>query len=49
MRQTIQSLEGSKIRQVVNASLGQPDVLRFWFGESDEVTSLAVREAARAA
>jgi aspartate/methionine/tyrosine aminotransferase len=46
MRQTIQSLEGSKIRQVVNASLGQPDVLRFWFGESDEVTSLAVREAA---
>lgn len=46
MRNTIQSLEGSRIRQVVNAALGQPDVLRFWFGESDEVTPEAVREAA---
>lgn len=46
MRPTIESLEGSRIRQVVNAALGQPDVLRFWFGESDEVTSDAVREAA---
>lgn len=46
MRNTIENLEGSKIRQVVNAALGQPDVLRFWFGESDEVTPLAVRQAA---
>ena len=46
MRKTIESLEGSRIRQVVNAALGKPDVLRFWFGESDEVTPEAVREAA---
>ena len=46
MRTAIQNLQGSKIRLVVNAALGQPDVLRFWFGESDEVTSLAVRQAA---
>ena len=48
MRQAIASLEGSKIRQVVNAALGQPDVLRFWFGESDEVTPQVVRDAAAA-
>ena len=46
MRTAIQNLQGSKIRQVVNAALGKPDVLRFWFGESDEVTPLAVRQAA---
>ncbi len=46
MRTTIQNLQGSQIRQVVNAALGKPDVLRFWFGESDEVTPQAVRDAA---
>ncbi len=46
MRTAIQNLQGSKIRLVVNAALGRPDVLRFWFGESDEVTPLAVRQAA---
>ena len=46
MRTAIQNLQGSKIRLVVNAALGQPDVLRFWFGESDEATPLAVRQAA---
>jgi aspartate/methionine/tyrosine aminotransferase len=46
MRTTIQNLQGSQIRQVVNASLGRTDVLRFWFGESDEVTPEAVRAAA---
>ena len=46
MRTAIQNLQGSKIRLVVNAALGQPDVLRFWFGESDEVTPQAVRQAA---
>ena len=48
MRQAIEALEGSKIRQVVNAALGQPDVLRFWFGESDEITPQVVRDAAAA-
>jgi aspartate/methionine/tyrosine aminotransferase len=46
MRTTIHSLPGSQIRDVANAAMGQPDVLAFWFGESDEVTPEAVREAA---
>lgn len=46
MRQTIAQLPGSKIREVANAGLGRSDVLAFWFGESDEVTPLAVRQAA---
>ncbi len=37
MRSTIAQLPGSKIRDVANAGLGRPDVLAFWFGESDEV------------
>lgn len=46
LRGTIQSLAGSQIREVVNASLNQTDILKFWFGESDEVTHPAVRAAA---
>ena len=33
---------------MANAGLGRSDVLAFWFGESDEVTPLAVREAGAA-
>lgn len=46
MRTTIRDLPGSKIRDVANAAMGRPDVLAFWFGESDEVTPQAVRDAA---
>jgi len=46
MRQTIQNLEESKIREVANAGLGRSDVLAFWFGESDEVTPDFIRAAA---
>jgi aspartate/methionine/tyrosine aminotransferase len=46
MRDTIANLPGSRIREVANAGIGRPDVLAFWFGESDEVTPLEVREAA---
>ena len=46
MRQDILNLEASKIREVANAGLGRPDVLAFWFGESDEVTPEAIRQAA---
>ena len=46
MRPAIQSLPGSRIRDVANAAMGRPDVLAFWFGESDEVTPAQVREAA---
>ena len=46
MRLAIENLPASLIREVANAGLGRKDVLAFWFGESDEVTPLAVREAA---
>ena len=46
MRAVVESLEESRIREVANAGMGLPDVLKFWFGESDEVTPDVVREAA---
>ncbi|MBL8329066.1 MAG: pyridoxal phosphate-dependent aminotransferase [Rubrivivax sp.] len=48
IRADIAALPGSRIREVANAALGRPDVLAFWFGESDELTPDAVREAAAA-
>ncbi len=46
MRHTLVHLEESKIREVANAGMGRPDVLAFWFGESDEATPDVVNEAA---
>jgi aspartate/methionine/tyrosine aminotransferase len=46
MRAAIEALPGSLIREVANAGLGRPDVLAFWFGESDEVTPEPIRQAA---
>ncbi len=46
MRQAVMDLEESRIREVANAGMGRPDVLAFWFGESDEVTPDTVRQAA---
>ncbi|HEY0818613.1 MAG TPA: pyridoxal phosphate-dependent aminotransferase [Rhizobacter sp.] len=46
MRKAIAGLPASRIREVANAGLGRSDVLAFWFGESDEVTPQAAREAA---
>ena len=46
MRSVIESLPGSKIREVANAGIGRDDVLAFWFGESDEVTPEFIRDAA---
>jgi aspartate/methionine/tyrosine aminotransferase len=46
MRETVVAMQSSRIREVANAALKNPDVLAFWFGESDEVTPLAVRDAA---
>jgi aspartate/methionine/tyrosine aminotransferase len=48
-RPVVQSLRGSKIREVANAGFGDPDVLPFWFGEPDEVTPEFIRAAAIAA
>jgi aspartate/methionine/tyrosine aminotransferase len=46
MRQVVLDLQESLIRQVANAGMGRSDVLKFWFGESDEVTPAFIREAA---
>jgi len=46
MRDIVVAMQSSRIRDVANAALKNPDVLAFWFGESDEVTPLPVREAA---
>ncbi len=46
MRHAIERLQGSLIREIANAGMGRPDVLAFWFGESDEVTPEVIRRAA---
>ncbi|QEA12336.1 pyridoxal phosphate-dependent aminotransferase [Comamonas flocculans] len=48
MRKTILELQASQIREVANLGMGRPEVLPFWFGESDEATPEAVRAAAMA-
>jgi len=49
IRTTIQQLPASRIREVANAGLGRSDVLKFWFGEGDQVTPAFIREVAKAA
>ena len=46
MRKAVLNLEESMIRQVANAGMGRTDVLKFWFGESDEATPAFIRDAA---
>jgi aspartate/methionine/tyrosine aminotransferase len=48
-RDAVLGLRGSQIREVVNAALSKPDVLRFWFGEPDQVTPEFIRSAAKKA
>lgn len=48
IRPAIDALPASRIREVANAGLGRDDVLAFWFGESDEPTPQAVRDAGAA-
>ncbi|ACC70916.1 pyridoxal phosphate-dependent aminotransferase [Paraburkholderia phymatum] len=48
-RDAVRSLRPSQIREVANAGFGLPDVLPFWFGESDRVTPTFIRDAASAA
>lgn len=42
-------MPASRIREVANAGLGRDDVLKFWFGEGDQVTPAFIRDAAKAA
>ncbi len=46
-REAIRGLRASRIREVANAGIDLPDVLPFWFGESNEVTPQFIRDAAR--
>ena len=48
-REAVRALRASKIREVANAAMGLPDVLPFWFGESDQQTPRFIRDAASAA
>lgn len=45
-RDAVRELRASRIREVANAGFGIPDVLPFWFGESDRVTPDFIRQAA---
>nr|WP_315594279.1 pyridoxal phosphate-dependent aminotransferase [uncultured Cupriavidus sp.] len=45
-RDVVHALRASRIREVANAGIGLPDVLPFWFGESDQVTPQFIRDAA---
>ena len=45
-RDEVKGLPGSRIREVANAGFGRTDILRFWFGESDEPTPVFIKDAA---
>ncbi len=45
-REAVRDLQSSLIREVANAGMGNPDILRFWFGESDRPTPMFIRQAA---
>jgi aspartate/methionine/tyrosine aminotransferase len=47
-RRVVRALVASQIREVAEESMGEPDILRFWFGEPDEVTPESIRAAATA-
>ncbi|MGZ9058594.1 MAG: pyridoxal phosphate-dependent aminotransferase [Burkholderiaceae bacterium] len=49
VRPTIEALPASRIREVANAGIGRADILKFWFGEGDQVTPAFIRDAAKAA
>jgi aspartate/methionine/tyrosine aminotransferase len=48
-RPAVRALTASKIREVADANLGDPNVLAFWAGESDEPTPEFIRRAGAAA
>jgi len=48
LRPSLEPLPASRIREVANAGIGRTDVLKFWFGEGDQVTPAFIRDAAKA-
>src|SRR5882672_5671025 len=49
LRTSLDALPASRIREVANAALGRPDLVKFWFGEGDLPTPEFIREAAKKA
>jgi aspartate/methionine/tyrosine aminotransferase len=47
-RAAVRALTASKIRELYNAGLGNPNVLPFWVGEPDEPTPDFIRKAGTA-
>jgi aspartate/methionine/tyrosine aminotransferase len=45
-RPAVRALRASRIREIANAGMRDPDVLPFWFGEPDLVTPQFIRDAA---
>ena len=45
-RADVRALAASRIREIANVAMHDPDVLAFWFGEPDEVTPAFIRDAA---
>ncbi|HSA88934.1 MAG TPA: pyridoxal phosphate-dependent aminotransferase, partial [Burkholderiales bacterium] len=44
-RAAVRALTASKIRELYNAGIGNPNVLAFWVGEPDEPTPDFIRKA----
>ena len=49
IRHTIETLDGSLIRQVAESNIGRDDVIALWFGEPNEPTPDFIKQAAVAA
>jgi aspartate/methionine/tyrosine aminotransferase len=47
-RGAVRGLAASRIRDIANAGMRDPEVLAFWFGEPDQVTPAFIRDAATA-
>ena len=45
-RARVRALPNSKIREIANEGFGKSDLLRFWFGESDQPTPDYIKKAA---
>jgi len=48
-RHSVQRLQPSLIRDLADSAAGREDVIRLWFGESDQPTPIFIRAAAQAA
>jgi aspartate/methionine/tyrosine aminotransferase len=49
IRHSIETLEGSLIREVAESNIGRDDVIALWFGEPNVATPDFIKQAATAA